>query len=328
MAMLETRLLEFLSKDKARTLQVALARKTLDVVADVMMHIRLQCRSLEMPLHDLVTRIQILDEKVKEVERERIAIGDLLAGDRKRTVEFLEEQAEEARKQARSRLEGLIRDALLDVESLALMEQRAQERLAEEIPVFFEGKLRSLSEATDTRVQAVLRPYQERGDRLVESIRCTAAELFDVPYQAPDSTHALEMTHKPYWVTYNWTTLISPVPEGFLDHFLPAVARQRRIQKRLADDIDTLSVRNVENVRWATLRNLDDAFRRFGSELDEQLKKTIEATQGAIQSAHLRRKGNLETVDTELQRLRVKESELAEMEESLVQFAASREKND
>ena len=327
-ATLETRLLEFLSKDKARTLQVALARKTLDVVADAMMHIRLQCRSLEMPLHDLETRIQILDEKVKEVERERITIGDLLTGDRKRTVEFLEEQAEEARKQARSHLEGLIRDALQDVESLALMEQRAQEHLAEQIPVFFEGKLRSLSEATDTRVQTVLKPYQERADRLVESIRRTAAELFDVPYQAPDSTHALEMTHKPYWVTHNWSTLISPVPEGFLDRFLPAVARQRRIQKRLAADTETLAIRNVENVRWATLRNLDDAFRRFGSELDEQLKKTIEATRGAIQSAPLRRKENLETVDSELQRLRAKESELAEMNESLVQFAASREKND
>lgn len=77
MATLEKRLLEFLSRDKARTLQVALARKALDVVADAMMHIRLQRRSLEMPQHDLETRIQILDEKVKETERERITIGDL-----------------------------------------------------------------------------------------------------------------------------------------------------------------------------------------------------------------------------------------------------------
>ncbi len=323
-ATLETRLLEFLSKDKARTLQVALARKTLDVVADAMMHIRLQCRSLEMPLHDLETRIQILDEKVKEGERERITIGDLLAGDRKRTVEFLEEQAEEARKQARSHLDGLIRDALQGVESLGLMEQRAQELLAEEIPVFFERKLRLLSEATDTRVQEILRPYQERADRLMESVRRTAAELFDVPYHAPDSVHALERTHKPYWVTYNWSTVISPVPEGFFDRFLPAVARQRRIQKRLAADTETLAVRNVENVRWAALRNLDDAFRRFGSKLDEQLKKTIEATRGAIQSAHLRRKGNLETVDSELQRLQAKESELAETEQSLIKLATSR----
>jgi hypothetical protein len=76
-ATLEKRLLEFLSRDKARTLQVALARKALDVVADAMMHIRLQRRSLEMPQHDLETRIQILDEKVKETERERITIGDL-----------------------------------------------------------------------------------------------------------------------------------------------------------------------------------------------------------------------------------------------------------
>jgi GTPase SAR1 family protein len=314
---LESRLLDFLSKDKARTLQIALARKTIDVAADAMMQIRLQFRSLEMPLHDLESRSHILNEKIKEAERERIATGDLLAGDRKRTVEFLEEQAEEARKQARSHLEGLICDAVEKIDSPNLIEKKVQERLAEEIPAFFERELRSFSEAIDVRVQEVLRPYQERADLLMEIIRRTAAELFEIPYHAPDSTRALERTHKPYWVTYNWNTLISPIPEDLFHRFLPAAVRQKQIRKRLAADIETLIVRNVENIRWATLRNLDDAFRRFGSALDESLKETIEATRGAIKSAQVRREGSLEAVDSELRRLKGKESELAEIDQSL-----------
>jgi ribosome biogenesis GTPase A len=325
-ATLEERLLEFFRKDKGRTLQVALATKTLDVVADTIMHIRLQRRSLEIPLEDLEKRVQILDEKVKEAERERITIGDLLAGDRKRTVDFLEEQAEETRKQARRYLDGLIGQTLQGVESLALVERRAQERLAKEIPVFFERKLRSLSETTDARLQEVLKPYEERADRLMETIRRTAAELFEVPYHAPESARALERTHRPYWVTYNWSTLISPVPEGFFDRFLPAGARRRRIQKRLSVDTEALAVRNVENVRWATLRNLDDAFRHFGSELDERLQETTEATRGAIESARARRRADLQTTGAELRNLQRKEAELAELEQSFLQLAALGEK--
>jgi hypothetical protein len=120
----ETRLLDFMSREKDQTLQVALARKTLDVAADAMMRIRLQCCSLQMPLHDLESRIQILGEKIKEAERDRIGIGDLLAGDRKRTVEFLEIRAEEARNRARGHLKGFIADALQGSESPSVMENK------------------------------------------------------------------------------------------------------------------------------------------------------------------------------------------------------------
>jgi ribosome biogenesis GTPase A len=317
MAALETCLLDFFSRDKARALQAALTRKTLDIVADVKLHIRLQSRSLQLPLRDLESRIQILDEKIIEAERERIAIGDLLAGERKRTVEFLEEQAEDARTQARSHLERVISDALQRADSPNLVEKKVQERLAEEIPLFFNGKLRSLSEDTNKRVQAVLRPFQERADSLIETVRRAATKLFDIPYHAPDSTRALESTHKPYWLTHNWNSLITPIPEGFVDRFLSAGVRYRRIRHRLLEDVAALSLHNVENVRWAMLRNLDDAFRRFASELNDRLKETIEATRGAIQSAHLRRNENLQTVEPELRRLKEKESEVADIEKAL-----------
>ena len=130
-AALEPRLLNFFSRDKARTLQSALTRKTLDVVADVRMRIRLQSRSLQLLLRDLESRIQILDAKIIEAEREKVAIGDLLSGECMRTMAFLEEQAEETRQQARSHLEGVIGDTLQRTDSPSLTERKVQDRLAE-----------------------------------------------------------------------------------------------------------------------------------------------------------------------------------------------------
>lgn len=309
----------FLTRDKRQTLQLALARKALDAVADTIMHIRLQHRSLQMPLDELEERIQIFDEKVREVEREKITMGDLLVGDRKRAVEFLEEKAEESRQKARSHLKAVASNALQKTDDLR-MEQRVQACLAEAIPTFFEAELRSLSDAVDRRTQEGLRFYQDRADNLIETIRRTAAELFDIPYYAPDSGRALERTHKPYWVTYNWDASLGALPAKTIDHFIPAGIRMRRLKKRISEDIGALVVHNVENIRWATLRNLDDAFRLFSSTLDERLRETGEATRGAIQAALLRRKQQEETVQPELQRLKLKEAELVLLEGRLAKL--------
>ena len=102
-----------------------------------------------------------------------------------------------------------------------------------------------------------------------------------------------------------------------VDRFLSAAVRYRRIRDRLLEDVAALSLRNVENVRWAMLRNLGDAFRRFASALDERLEQTIDATRGAVKTAHLRRRENLQTVETGIRRLEEKESELAVIENTI-----------
>ncbi|MBI2988953.1 MAG: dynamin family protein [Deltaproteobacteria bacterium] len=323
MAQLQASLLDFLAAEKTRTLQLALARKALDVLADAVMRIRLQCHSLRLPLDDLEKRIQIFDAKVREVERERIIVGDLLTGDRKRVTGFLEKQAEELRQKARNHLQEIVTNALEITEEVKAIERSAHDRLAEEIPVFFEGELRSFSNAVELRIQETLRSYQDRADDLIEIVRRSAAELFDVSYHAPDSSGAFARTYEPYWVTHNWDAFIGSIPEGLKDRFLPAGIRQRQIRNRLSKDIEALVVHNVENIRWATLQNLDQSFRRFASELDERLKDTMEATRGAIESAYLRRQQRAETVEPEIDRLKALEGQLDGAERMLVKFVAS-----
>jgi hypothetical protein len=60
---------------------------------------------------------------------------------------------------------------------------------------------------------------------------------------------------------------------------------------------------NVENLRWATLQNLNDAFHRFGLTLDQRFQETIAATHGAIQAAYTKRKEHAEAIVDEVERL-------------------------
>jgi gas vesicle protein len=104
---------------------------------------------------------------------------------------------------------------------------------------------------------------------------------------------------------------------------LPPELRKHRLQKRLDEEVETLVTRNVENIRWATLRNLDDAFRRFSSNLEEQLKETADAIRDAMRTARVQREENKDAVQAELKRLEQKAAELTSLENSFTQFADS-----
>ena len=94
MAQVEQHLLGFLAREKMDSLRGAVRHKAADILADVIMRLRLSLRTLELPLEDLLSRMKTFDQRIKALHKERVAAQDLLAGDKKRTHEFLEEQRE------------------------------------------------------------------------------------------------------------------------------------------------------------------------------------------------------------------------------------------
>lgn len=311
-------LIDFLARDKNKILQAALAKKAADIIADILMHLHLSIRSLEMPLTELDERLAIFEKKIQEAEQQRVLVGDLLAGDRKRMVEFLEKQAECLRQKARAHLQGIVQDCLTRMGN-TFSENEIRETLANAIPDFFGHELGEMAHAFGLRVAEVLRPYQQQADELIETVRQTAAELFDVPYHAPSSSGAFEMKRQPYWVTHKWDSGFSLLPEGVVTKLMPPGMRRARVAKRLMQQVEALVLNNVENLRWATLQNLDQAFRYFGSNLDERLQATVSATRGAIQAARSKRLEHTQNVVQEVTRLR---SLVKEFTEIRAQFEA------
>jgi Dynamin family len=314
---LQNYLLEFLSREKSQTLRLALARKALAVVADVSMNLRIRQRALQLSREEVKKRIEAFDAKVKEIAQEQIKIGDLLAGDRKRTVQLLEDRAEQLRAESRQYLKEVIQGAFENADAPAAAERQARAALAEQIPPFFQAKLTWFSNEVEEQLRRALVPHQERLDALVATVRSIAAELFAIPYRKIGDDMRLEKAHKPYWVTQKWNTTVSAVPEGFFDRLLPPAAQKRRIQKRLLQEIETLVAHNVENIRCSTLRNLDETFRYFSTTLDERIQKTAEATREAMRVTSLRQKKVENATQSEFGRLKEKAAEIVELENAL-----------
>ena len=293
---LEDHLLYFLVSDKTQVLQTALARKVIDLLAEVLMRLRLTVRSLQLPLAELDERRQLFEQKLAEAEQQRLTAQDLLSGDHKRLAALLEEQAEQLRQRAGRYFNQVAQVALAQTGGDMPDEQAAQDALAEAIPGFFERELGEMSRTFEQRVNEALEPHRQRADALVETVRRCAAELFEIPYQPLDSAGAFTLERQPYWVTHQWRTSLSPFSPQLIDHLLPARVRRARRLTRLQKQIETLVIRNVENLRWATRQNLDQAIRRFSASLDERLKETGAATQDAIQAARRQRQEQAETV--------------------------------
>ena len=313
----EHHLVEFLANEKSQTLHEAVGRKAGDVIADVMMRLHLAMRSLQMPLEELEKSLEIFERKIKEVQRQRLSAGDLLAGDQKRMHEFLEEHAKDLRAAAREYFESVVKETLAHQDGKDVNEKVIQATLSEAIPGYFEHQTGLTTELFQKRMTEALRPHQERAEELIEMIRRAAAELFEVPYHAPETERAFEMVRRPYWVTHTWITRLNPIPNGVVDKLLPPKTRRRRILKRVNAQISALVLSNVENLRWATYQSINETFRRFGSILDERLVDTITATHGAIRAAMEQRQKQGELVSQKVSRLKTAMHELTRLQEAL-----------
>jgi small GTP-binding protein len=330
----ENHLLYFLASEKTNALREALCSKALDVLNDAAMRLTLSIESLRMPLEDLEQRLEVFATELKEADRERLMAQDLLAGDVKRTLERLEQEAAELRKQFSGKLERIVEASLDNGRDNETPEQLILDAMAEEAASFFQAAAEDVSRKFKLHMTETLKPHQQRADNLIVRVRMAAADLFDISYHAPDSSGAFETKSRPYWVMRKHVpSLPIVIPEEDLDKLLtkvhsslrskfqsklvakllPENLMKDRRKKRLCRQMDSLVNHNVENLRWATFQNLKDAFQRFGAALDQRFEDTIAATHGAMQAAYVKRKEHSTAISDDVSRFEAAATKLAEL---------------
>ncbi len=211
-------------------------------------------------------------------------------------------------------------------------EQDILDTMAAAVVSFFQNAAEEASRNFKIHVAETLKSHQQRADDLIERVRKAAADLFDISYRASDTSEAFETKSRPYWVLRKQvpslpivipeedldkllaklvTKLHSKYQSKFLNKLLPENMVKNRKKDRLYRQIDTLVNHNVENLRWATLQNVKDAFQRFGLALDQRFEEIIAATHGAIQAAYVKRKEHSEAIAAEVSRIETATKELA-----------------
>jgi GTP-binding protein EngB required for normal cell division len=299
---IERQILLPLSGGKLVALRASVGVKTKMLLERALADLALKIRALELPLEDLEQRASALSEALRATDRERQVAHDSLQGDKRRAVAELERQAEELRREAQQILGSLVQRQTEDhhgnVDRSAI-----QQSLDSALPAFFEAKLTDVAADFRRSLEAILARHQARVDALIGSVRETTASLFDIALPPREAAEPFRLGPEPYWVTQRLVHALIPSPAGMLRRMLPGTMRQRYLRRALEEEIAGLVQRNVENLRWATLRGLDDTFRRFATQLDERLREAVAATDGSIRQVIEHRRREAGNAAGELQRL-------------------------
>jgi len=284
-AELETHLLDFLVREKFSALCNAISLRANDAVEAVLMGIRISLQALNLPQKTLEEKLSVFQHSLKQADQDRAIIQDILEGDKKRMTAFIEDQSQTLRQESKAFLKEMMNPETRFQNYGRSAKELVQEAWAGSIPNFFEQKQAELNESVKSRLLDSLAPHEQRTEQLIETLRKTAADLFQVPYRPLHHENALETTRRPYWVLNAWNT--------------DAIPMLKSMDQRL----DDLVRRNVENLRWSTMQNVNISFARFANRIKERLEETVAATQGAMKTASIRKKDHGDTVADERRRL-------------------------
>ena len=301
MQRVEQSLIDFFAREKQQTLQLALSRRSSDLLGSAILQLQLSLSALKLPEAELRQRLDQFHQSLPAIEREQQAAADILAGDLKRAIARLAEEVEALRAQMKEQILTKVEQHLQSVEEPEEMERLVHITIAEETEQFFAPALRKVAEIVQREATGLLTINQQRSNKLIEQVRRTAAELFDIPYRAPMAGSSYLPFAVPVWSNDLFTSDMDPLGQRLSRKFFTKKYRHRRTVERLREQSRKLLNQNVEQISWALRQSLDESFRRFGAELKEQLEKTISATRKAMQVALQRSESrSLETASAEI----------------------------
>ncbi|MFZ0033928.1 MAG: dynamin family protein [Sedimentisphaerales bacterium] len=317
----ERYLVGFLASKKIDALQDAVALKSRDIITDCLMRVNLTINSLKMPLADMEKKMAIFESNLTETQQDRISFGDIIRGERNRIVESLYEYAQPLKKKARAYLENAVIEHAAEAE-MPLDENTAQEALDEAIPGFCEHEAGQMRTVFDRRATDFLKKQQEKVNSLAESIRKTAAQLFDISYQPLQHPAVIPSMRQLHWITQKWDTSVLSISSDLLEKFLPKDIREKRTHKKIKSRINDLVNYNIGKMRLEVQENIEKAFSAFARNLDSAVQEIISSIKTALEIAIKKKKEQSETIADDVRKLESAASKLADIESRFVRDGA------
>jgi hypothetical protein len=299
-------------------LENAIRRKAADVISGEIEKIELRTKALTLPIEELVSRGEAFEAALSKIEEQRRTVRDLLTGEKRRLIELLERHTNELRERASSNCAAVVKQSLSGDNS-GEWERHAQASISVVINEVFETARDRFHDEFAEQTAGILALHQRRFDRLIDSVRQTAAEIFNVSSSQPHERDTFELGEDPYWVTESPSMSLLPDPAPIIDRIVSLEKRRSRLYARLMKQIDELVIRNAENLRWAILRGIEETVLQAGDYFDEQMSQAIAATTGVIKDAVARRKIESSKSEQEIAPLEVLVGELRGIHDQLAQ---------
>jgi hypothetical protein len=284
----EHHLARYLATEKMQALTDAVKAKAVDLIEQAISELQLRARAFKMPLEELQQKSVKFADSLRAIEAQRLTIGDSLSGAKRRLVDDVEARISGFRSVALHKLSPVIDAALAQSETD--WQHSVKSALSVAIDQLFADAAQEFIDNYSSLAEHILTNHKGGIDALVQRVRDTAAQTFDVVLPPEHEPDAFRLGQEPYWVTERVVSRLIPDFSRLIDRLLAADQRRRRRRQRVVSETQELILRNAENLRWAILRRLDETFRAATTHLELRLGEAIMATKGVIEDALARRR--------------------------------------
>ena len=303
---LEAYLADFLATDKQAALCEAIQAKAVRVIGEALFVSDLLRKAIDLPRKELDRRLERFEDQLVGIDPERLYFHDRLAGDQQRMlqeVDQLAETIEDPAKKALGACAERVREETAPAMPLTQLESCIRAALSHETEHLFGRHANEILAAVTRRFRSIEDAHCREIERLIERIRRTAADLFEVPYLEGVALERVAVIREPRLIGRRWVTSFTEAAMSWITRWLPSRLRAKQAERRLREDIAYLVRRNVEELRWAVRQNLQDAFRTFEARMDGQIEATSTCIRTAVRQVADQQAQREALADPELRRL-------------------------
>jgi ribosome biogenesis GTPase A len=285
MKRLSTELINFFAEEKQETLESSILLRLTDQLNVLRLQLDLQLQTLLLPQSELKEKIAQFKLFLVDIAREKLVVADALVGDEKRMAQHLTAEAEKVRIAAKKQLLEPLEDYYINVEDIEELEREVRFVLNSKVASFFGEQMHQVAATINAEASALLQLHQQRMNVLLEKVRKTAAEIFSIPYHAPMADQAYVTFTSPHWSDDLFISDMDPFGQRLSRKLFRHNYRRKKTIKRLRDESLRLIGQNVEQINWTLRRGVDESFRQYGAQLNDQLDKTLDAINQALELA-------------------------------------------
>ncbi len=313
---LENAICQFMEKEKNETLGKAISQKAFNIMENISMQLKILIKSYTTPIEELEAKIKILEKKIEDALQQKIVVGDILKGDMKRVEAYLDSEADKLKDKAFNYFESELKK-IIESSDVNGMKQNVQKFLDEQIPPYFEREFGKFSRDFSKKASEILSSHEDKAVEVIESIRQNAMKLMDIPYIPLHGEKGLRMRLKPYWVVNRWDTTLTAISNTIIDMVVGKKFLKKRLVKRFLEKLEILIYSNIENLRWPIYQGVQDTFRKFSFDFDNQMEEVIKATKGVVEKAIEKKRSESGKVTEELEKLKKISEEVETIKKSL-----------
>ena len=280
---------DFLVKEKGKTVLHSALNNTRKLLSDEEFAIELERKAIATPLEALEQKIQLFQEKMEVVRRDREDNTYYFEGEVKRLTDMLDRDLERLKKVEIPKL-------LKELESTGEKHQHKntseyvqlmEKELHDTIIRTFDEWIIQEEERLNQEYGRVSKRFSDRTNEIIDAIVNASAELFELNLERFTSEETMSSDSRFYYMLGDPPKFFDL--EGALDFFsqkiLPKGLSQgmvlKDLQKKLPEKIDM----NCGRVRWDFTNRIKQSFLRFRWDLNLKIDATEEGIRRAIDKA-------------------------------------------